>query len=650
MSGLRPVVLLMPLLASTALAQTPADAPAAVPAGVLPAPAAPEAATTVNTGRSVSAKDERAAEDAYLAGAKAIEQKQLEVARKDFERAVQLNPARREYALALIVARAAHVNELLQRAGKAHLQGQDDRANTLLEEARQLDPTNPIVQQHFGEKPSPPPAPAPPISASMAGPVELAPRPGSQDFHLSGDMQSVIRQVYQRYGIRAAFDSSFTESRPMQFDLTGVDFATATRVLSMMTHSFAVPVQKDNALIAHDDADTRERLSPLIEETIYLPGMTQDQMTELANVARNVFEISAVTASPTGGFMLVRGDERLLDQLNATYADMLDGGADVLFDINVYELDRTFERNIGATLPSGASAFPLASAAQNLISANQSLLSEAEAAGALTLTGNPSVDLVNELAVLIAANVSGASQFENLLAVIGHFDGLPFAGIALASGSTFNLLLSDSEVHVVDSIQVRSSSGQEATFKAGSRYPIITASYSNGLSSSALSQLAGLTVNGVSASSLLSSYLGASSLTVPQFQYEDLGIVLKLTPHIEHSAQVNLKLDLKIEALAGSSINSVPILSSRTLASTITVPEGKTAMMATVLDTSESKAIDGLPGLSELPGFQGTDQDVQRNSGELLITVTPHVVRESRIHIASRPLSTVRPSTSSGGQ
>jgi Flp pilus assembly secretin CpaC len=99
---------------------------------------------------------------------------------------------------------------------------------------------------------------------------------------------------------------------------------------------------------------------------------------------------------------------------------------------------------------------------------------------------------------------------------------------------------------------------------------------------------------------------------------------------------------MKVEALAGSSINSIPILNNRVLTSTITVPGGQTAMLATLVSSTEIKALTGLPGLSELPGFQGTEQDRQKDSTELLITITPHVVRTGRMQVSSRRLSTAR--------
>ena len=182
----------------------------------------------------------------------------------------------------------------------------------------------------------------------------------------------------------------------------------------------------------------------------------------------------------------------------------------------------------------------------------------------------------------------------------------------------------------------------------GSRYPVITGTYSSGVSSSLASSLSGLNINGTSVSSLLSQYSGTNSVSVPQFQFEDLGITLKLTPQILRSDAVSLALDMKVEALGGTSIDNIPILNNRAMTSTITVPAGHTAMLATLVSSNELKDLTGLPGLSELPGFQGTDQDRQKSSTELLITITPHIVRTGRIQVTSRRLAMSRKGTAAG--
>jgi general secretion pathway protein D len=659
-----PFLLMTNLHPTAAHAQTssPADSPASIPAGAIPVNPATSASRheSKSVSTSISAKQVREADDAYLEGAKQVEHKNLEAAVRSFQQAVHLNPQDRDYSLALIVTRENYVTELVQRAATARSLGDIAGAEALLAQAHKIDPDNRVVAQHFDSaastvlnpaKTTPGPGlfyssidpmkfPAQDIASTLRGPVELDPLPGKRDVHLHGDPQSVILDLYRLYGITATFDPSLSGGAPLSLDMDNVTFGNAARVLDITAHIFAVPLQPKTVLVATDTQENRNVLMPQVEETIYLPGHPNEEMQELANLARNIFDIKQVTASATGGYLLLRGDENVLRQVNSVYDDMLDGNPEVLFDVDLYEFNKTSDNNIGAKLPNSVGVFSLAAEAQSLVSANQSLLNQAIAAGLLTLSGSPLQNLLTEVGLLVASGTVSAAQYTNLLGVFGG--GLTLAGLYLGSNTSFNMALNSSDVRLLDTVQIRSTSHQPVNFRAGTRYPVITATYSSGVSSSLASSLSGLNINGTSVSSLLSQYLGSNSVNVPQFQYEDLGITLKMTPQILHSDEVQLALDMKIEALAGSSINSIPILNNRALTSTITVPAGYTAMLATVVTTSETKAITGLPGLSELPGFQGTEQDRQKSSTELLITITPHIVRTGRMQISSRRVAAVR--------
>jgi len=401
-------------------AKTPADSPASVPAGILPPVVAPAPKPPPPAPTPISAKQLREADDAYLDGAKQIQHKNLAAAMQDFEHAVQLNPADRDYALALIVAREGRVTELVQSAAKARLLGDTAKSDALLHEAYALDPDNRIVEEHLSPDAPPPvkPAfkpgllyssvdplqfPAADIASTLGGPVELTPTPGTRNIHLHGGTQSVIRSLYNQFGITTVFDPSVPNGANIDLDMDKVTFADAARILHMSERTFAVAVQPKVALIAKDTQEMRDTLLPQIEETIYLPGLTNDEMQELANVARNVFDVKQVTASATGGYLLIRGEENVLRQVNAVYDDMLDGGSEVLFDVNLYELNKTATRNIGAILPSSAGIFSVTAEAQSIINSNQSIIDQAISGGLLTLNGTYIQNLITELEFLVAA-------------------------------------------------------------------------------------------------------------------------------------------------------------------------------------------------------------------------------------------------------
>jgi type II secretory pathway component GspD/PulD (secretin) len=169
----------------------------------------------------------------------------------------------------------------------------------------------------------------------------------------------------------------------------------------------------------------------------------------------------------------------------------------------------------------------------------------------------------------------------------------------------------------------------------GTRYPITTSTYSFQTAGANSAALKGVTINGVSVASLLNQLTG-SSTTIPQIQYEDLGITLKTTPTVQKSNNVTVHVDLKIEALTGGSVNNIPILASRQFISDVTIADGQTAMLVSGLSKTESVAVSGLPGAGELPGFQTAtaDRTSELDSSDLVLLITPRVVRRRSSVIA----------------
>jgi general secretion pathway protein D len=574
-----------------------------------------------------------AAETAYLAGARLLDRKDLSGAEAEFTKATRLDPANRDYALALSLAHQRHVTELVQQAGKARLLGQNEKADTLLAEARLLDPQNEIASQNVDPGVLPKvfrPEIEPWIreGPALAGPVTLLPDAGLQSFHVHADQQDVLKQVFSGYGIRPVFDESVGR-QDLRFDLDDTPYQQAVPIALEMVRCFAVPLDSRSVLIAKDTSENRQRLERQLQETIYIPGMTNEQMDELGNVVKNVFDVKQLTVEKGSGNLVIRAPEQTLTYINLTLADLIDGGSQVMVELKLYTADRTNQRNIGAQLPQQIGVYSVAGAAQSLVSQNQTLVNQAIAEG-LVPAG------ASNIVIALALVASGLVQSTLLSSTVGFFGGgISQIGVTSNQNPTFNLALNSSDTRALDDIQVRVGDRQTATFRLGERYPITTSTYSNSVTGNT-SALAGVSINGVSVSSLLNSSL--SSTTIPQIEYQDLGLTLKATPSVQRSGAISMHLDLKIEALSGGSLSNIPILNSQQFASDVTVNDGDTALLVSTLTRSQSAAISGAPGLGELPGFQTVTADTVTNtdSSELILLVTPHVTR-LRSHIAAGP-------------
>jgi general secretion pathway protein D len=599
----------------------------------------PQAKPSQTEALSTPSKNQlRGAEDAYLAGARLLERNDLTGAQRQFEKASGLDPANREYAMAVAITREHRVTELVQKAGKAHLLGQTAQSDALLEEARALDPENRIVTQHqapgalpvlFNPEVEQKAEPWITQTASIAGPIKLLPSSAVESFHIQADLQTIAQQVVSSYGIRPVFDDSVPH-RNIRFNLESVPYARAVHVLFEMGGLFAVPLDSKSVIVAKDTPENRARLERQVQETISIPGMTSQEINDLGNVVRNIFEVKQLTIEKNLGDLVLRAPVDTMKAVNLILSDLIDGGSEVMIELKLYDIDKTRQRNIGLQTPQQLGLYSVSGEAGNIVNQNQSLVSQAIAEG-LVPAGASNVDIA------LALIGSGLVQSSLLSSTVGFFGGgLTQTGVTSNAIPTFNLAMNSSDSRALDDIQIRVGDGQSADFRVGTRYPITTSTYSTGPTTSSAS-LAGITVNGVSASSLLSQLTGGTSgVTIPQIQYEDLGLTLKATPNIQKSGNVSMHIDLKIEALSGAGINNIPILASRQFVSDITVNNDETALLVSALSKSESAAVSGLPGLGELPGFQSTTADTigETDSSDLVLLITPHVIRRRSSIIA----------------
>jgi general secretion pathway protein D len=568
--------------------------------------------------------DPRAAEDAYLSGARLLDHNDLTGAELKFRKAAALNSSNRDYALALSLTHQRHVTELIQESGKARLLGQHEKAETLLAEARLLDPENSIVGARVdnGQLPKafhPEIEPWIREGPAIAGPVTLEPASAQKSFHLHSDEQEVIRQVLSSYGIRPTFDES-VQKDDLRFNLDESSYQQAIPVLLNITHLFAVPLDAKTVFIAKDTQENRERLERQLQETIYIPGMTNEEMDNFGTLIKNIFDVKQVTVGKSAGSLVIRAPQETLTYINLTLADLIDGGSEVLIDLQLYSVDTSNQRNIGAQLPQQAGIYNVASAAQNIVTSNQDLVNQAIAQG-LVPAG------ASNITIALALIASGLVQSTLLSNTVGFFGGgLTATGVTVNQFAAFNLSLTSSDTRALNDIQIRVGDRQTATFRVGERYPITTATYTTGTSTSSVPSNA--TINGVPVSSLLNSAAGTTA-TIPQIEYEDLGLTLKATPTVQKSGAVKIHIDLKIEALAGGSLNNIPVLNNEQFASDVTLNDGDSALMVSSLTKSESASLSGYPVLSELPGFQTATavRLTETSSSDLLLLITPHITR-----------------------
>jgi pilus assembly protein CpaC len=168
-------------------------------------------------------------------------------------------------------------------------------------------------------------------------------------------------------------------------------------------------------------------------------------------------------------------------------------------------------------------------------------------------------------------------------------------------------------------------SGESATFVAGGEFPI-PAGYSCD---------------------------PATHVCTTQIQFKKFGISLNFTPVVLTEGRISLRVMTEVselsndnsitlaQAISSSQVNSmtIPSIKTRRAETTLEIPSGGAMAMAGLIEDQTKQAINGFPGLAQLPvlGTLFRSRDFVNNQTELMVLVTPYIVRAVAQKDLSRP-------------
>jgi pilus assembly protein CpaC len=138
-----------------------------------------------------------------------------------------------------------------------------------------------------------------------------------------------------------------------------------------------------------------------------------------------------------------------------------------------------------------------------------------------------------------------------------------------------------------------------------------------------------------------------------QISFKKFGISLNFTPVVMTEGRISLRVMTEVSELSNdnsitlsqsvtaSTVNSVtiPSIKTRRAETTLEIPSGGSMAMAGLIQEQTKQAVAGLPGLSQLPvlGTLFRSRDYVNNQTELMVLVTPYVVRAVAQKDLSRP-------------
>ena len=479
-------------------------------------------------------------------------------------------------------------------AGRKKLE-QGDQTGALADfmQAAEIDPGNEAAVQQISalraNQPTPVvrsetslSAPAAEAMEEAEAPAELKPVSNEPlTLHMGGeDTKTIYQAIGRAAGINVLFDPDYTGKR-IQVDLNNVNLMDALRIVGTLSNTFWRPVTENTIFVAANTRAKRTELDEQAVQTFYLSNAwQQNDLNDVQTALRNVLPNSKVYGVPSQNAIVMRAtpDELMLAQ--KVINDLDKARPEVVVDIAVMEVNRDKMRNIGLSWP-GSISFAL-QPPQSTTSSTSSTCTTGTTCSSSSTTGLTLDNLANLNATNFAITVSSA---------------------------TANLLLSDSDTKILQNPRIRSTDQQKATMKIGSRIPVATGSFQSGAATAI-----------------------TSSLVNTQFQYQDVGVQIEMTPTVHFDHDVTLKLHIEVTSQSGSvSISGVtePIISQRTDEQVIRLREGEASILGGILEKQDLVSSSGIPGLGELPLlkyiFGSRSHEVIDD--EIVFLLIPHVVR-----------------------
>jgi general secretion pathway protein D len=391
----------------------------------------------------------------------------------------------------------------------------------------------------------------------LKGLPSLRAKPGAQNFDLTGNARTLFDKVAEAFGLETVYDGDFPQSgAPVRFHVSGADYRDAIHDLEAATGSFVIPLSGKLFMVAQDTPAKRNDLEQTIAIAVPVPQvMTTQELTELVQVVRQTTNVEKIAWDSLESRIVLRDRASRVIPAIALLNQLVAYRPEVTVELQFMQVDLSDVVNYGFTVSNTFSGVYLGQILNNAISAPAGVTSLLTFGAGKTLIG------------ITAAQVQ----------------------------AMFNEAQSNSRS--LYHAEIRSLTGQAATLHVGEKYPVITSGF----------------IGTTSAAST-----GTTFAPPPAFTFVDLGLEMKVTPFINGMEHTTLTVETTFQVLSGQSVNSIPIIGSRSLKSQVSIRNGEWTVIGSVMDSSRSKAVAGFWGLSQIPWlgelFKQTSTDKEENT------------------------------------
>lgn len=404
----------------------------------------------------------------------------------------------------------------------------------------------------------------------------------------------VYETISKLAGINVVFDPDWERAQGQErltIELNNVTLLEALEIMQIKTRTFWKPLSANTLLVIPDNQSKRRDYEDQVIKTIYLSNsLAATDLTETVNALRQLLSLRNIVQSNALNAIIIRDTPDKVAIAEKIVQSIDKAKPEVIIDVAVMEADRDRIRDLGISPFFGSSAGVGTSASFNN-----------------ALTGNATVTGGTTSGTTTGGTTTSASPGTVPVNRLGHLAGGSFS--VVIPSATAQALLSDTRARVLQNPQLRASDGKLAKIRIGQKVPISTGSFTP------------FTGGGATAGNIFS-----------QFQYQDVGVNLDITPKVHLDREITLTVKVEISSIAGQqNFNGLlePIFNNRSVEHEITLKEGEANVLAGIISDDDRRVVSGVPGLSQIPilRFLFSNEHTERNTQEFIIVMTPHIVR-----------------------
>jgi general secretion pathway protein D len=313
--------------------------------------------------------------------------------------------------------------------------------------------------------------------------------------------------------------------------------------------------------------DTPAKRREYEEEVVRTFYLSNADLKETMDLLRMVLDARRISPTTATNALTIKDTPERIAAASRVLSAIDKARPEVIIDVELLEVDRTKLQEYGLQIASNSGA-------------------------------NPPTGLSGTVSIATdSAGVTTLQTLKNLTSADVLLTGLPTL--------YYKLLKTDSNTRTLANPQLRTTDGIAAKARFGEQVPVPVTTFAPIATG------------------------GTAQQPITSFNYQNIGVNIDITPRTHHDDDVSLQLNVVVSNISGTGFGGLPTFGNREINTTIRLRDGETNMLAGLIRDDERVAMEGIPGLVDIPlvGHIFAHNTKSTNQTDIILTLTPHIIR-----------------------